>query len=72
MLEGLTKAFERDNYVCCLVTLLKIYQISADYGGRECTCTPRALLPKRTKFNSLEKKENIFAPEKDSSISENK
>lgn len=33
--DGLTKAFERDNYVCCLVTSLKIYQISADYRGVE-------------------------------------
>lgn len=72
MLEGLTKAFERDNYVCCLVTSLKIYQISADYSGRECTCTPPALLPKCTKFNSLGKKKTFSSPEKDSGISENK
>lgn len=73
MLEGLTKAFERDNYVCCLVTSLKIYQIRVDYSGWECTRTPPAPLPKCTKLGSLQKNtKNVFTLEEKSAIGEGK
>lgn len=58
--RGPNKSFWKGQLRCCLVTSLKIYQISADYSGRECTRTPRLFVAKMHKIQFISGgKENI-------------